>query len=439
MAEGSFADRDINILTFVATAGMCCLLVWLVSLLPPRYYFQFSYVIDSGDEHPRDTMMLARPDLPLVQSFCADVAQIRPQDFADRPALLNACQAVIDTPDSEAVFVRADASFGGVRIFPAAFEDDIRTIAARTKEISDRQKTSSDALDRKTAAILSGATVEQLDRDLRQGAENLVGDNATDAESDEQSNDADSASDDENEQDADAASSPVPKGVSTKETMPELFWSFVRAADDIDPTGALKSRVTQSLTSDPALVEAAEDYLRVSDRIANSSNAAVEAAARGYQKQQQQKLQKTAYDLMMQRDQYSFVVAIMLKALPALIAGVLARMIFPLRAGDTAPIATATVAFLFAWPVILLWDQAVDAQWRSMRSLFLVMYLLYVLMYYFAGRLGTQLAGRFLKRLRDGPGSARINWSEIATSLTGTLLSSAGAAAINWGLTQVRS
>jgi hypothetical protein len=114
--------------------------------------------------------------------------------------------------------------------------------------------------------------------------------------------------------------------------------------------------------------------------------------------------------------------------------GFLIRLAIPLGAGIVigrffstegflaAAIGGGLAAFILCWPVIALWNTAVSEDWRDLRKEFIALYILYILLFAFAARLGAFLGAGFgTKRI-----SLQINKTKIIESVAGSIISAIG-------------
>ena len=135
---------------------------------------------------------------------------------------------------------------------------------------------------------------------------------------------------------------------------------------------------------------------------------------------------------LFQVDDYNFALALLFKLMPAFAAGFLITLFAPARGKETAPLAAAFAAFLFAWPVILLWDQVVEVAYYRYELYFQAMYVFYVLAYYFSAQLGCTFAGVIGRRQWAKAGLVPVDWKKVATDSVATVATAALTAVVTW-------
>ena len=86
---------DLNI--FVLSVLLVGMIIKFVSLLPERYYFTFSAIVDSKNP----SQFLARPELPSPDSYCRSLNNGDTGDVvASSHAVEHACEIIRYFPDS---------------------------------------------------------------------------------------------------------------------------------------------------------------------------------------------------------------------------------------------------------------------------------------------------------------------------------------------------
>jgi hypothetical protein len=86
------------------------------------------------------------------------------------------------------------------------------------------------------------------------------------------------------------------------------------------------------------------------------------------------------------------------------ILSVLVRLVIPCAVGFlvvrlfgadeilAGALGSAAGAFLLCWPIIILWDYVVSDDWRGLYTQFLALYTLYIVMFFYMGRLGGMIS-----------------------------------------------
>lgn len=142
------------------------------------------------------------------------------------------------------------------------------------------------------------------------------------------------------------------------------------------------------------------------------------------------------YDLIrsaiVSNDGFLFWPALILKLAPALLAGVVMGVARPDRALFDTPVAAAFVAFLLFWPILVLWQNVVSAEWQDAFFTMLALYIAYMLAYFFTCRLGAQLGQLLRQATSTQIVVANIKWNDILASVLATFLTSTATAVITW-------
>lgn len=113
------------------------------------------------------------------------------------------------------------------------------------------------------------------------------------------------------------------------------------------------------------------------------------------------------------------ILSILIRLAIPFIAGFLVGRFFPEDGITAAGVGAAFAALLLCWPVIVMWDRVVTPDWHSEYSKFIAMYVLYMALFFFVGRLGAMAATRFSARQL----SLQINTSKIIESVAGSIIS----------------
>lgn len=132
-----------------------------------------------------------------------------------------------------------------------------------------------------------------------------------------------------------------------------------------------------------------------------------------------------------------YVIAVLIHLSPVLLFGVLLGFIFGRPEFLSIAAAAALAAFLLSWPLMLMWDRLVGAQWATQKPLFMVFYAFYILSFFITARLGavfgalmrTKVVGRKEVLIATGGRSFSIEavtWNEFGINLlTGVVINAA--------------
>lgn len=102
-------------------------------------------------------------------------------------------------------------------------------------------------------------------------------------------------------------------------------------------------------------------------------------------------------------------------AIPCL-AGFLVVRLFSAGEINAGALGAGAGALLLCWPVILLWDYVVTKEWRDFYAQFLALYTLYVIMFFYMGRLGGMLSAALRMP------SLALNYGKIIETVTVTVV-----------------
>lgn len=113
------------------------------------------------------------------------------------------------------------------------------------------------------------------------------------------------------------------------------------------------------------------------------------------------------------------VLALLIRLAIPFIAGFLISRFFPEDGITAAGVGAALAALLLCWPVIVLWDRVVTGDWHNDYGKFIALYVLYMVLFFFVGRLGAMAGTKFSSR----PISFQINTGKIIETVTGSIIS----------------
>ncbi|WP_298441920.1 hypothetical protein [uncultured Ferrimonas sp.] len=129
---------------------------------------------------------------------------------------------------------------------------------------------------------------------------------------------------------------------------------------------------------------------------------------------------KQLNNAIVEQGQPRFWSSLLLKGLPPLLAGFLLYFLWREQAHIAVPVGAGLAALSHSWPVILLWDWVVSAAWSQQQSLFMVLYMLYVLLYFHLARLGVMLAEFCLEKGLIKNSQFQIDLGKTMSSLVTT-------------------
>ena len=115
-----------------------------------------------------------------------------------------------------------------------------------------------------------------------------------------------------------------------------------------------------------------------------------------------------------------YATAVLIRLAAVLLFGIIAGIAFGRHEFVSIAVAAALAAFLLSWPLMLMWENLVDARWNDQRPFFLVFYGIYVLSFYFTARFGAVL-GALVRRgvmRRSEPLLTTAGNSAVANAVT---------------------
>jgi hypothetical protein len=96
---------------------------------------------------------------------------------------------------------------------------------------------------------------------------------------------------------------------------------------------------------------------------------------------------------------FNYTVSALARVAPIFLIAILFGIYFGRRDVLSIAAASALLAFLLVWPIILLWDTVVQSQWASYREFFLGIYLLYVIAFFAVAQCGALIGAYIGERL----------------------------------------
>jgi hypothetical protein len=378
------AERNINLLVFVVSLTLTFALIKALSYLPSRYYFTFSQVIDSKNQ----TQFIAGPELPSPEAYC-------------RALLSNELKITVPAGSSE-TDVRESCNRMG--LLPS-----IQNLTIQSSVQIDGEFLNGDEYRSAMSKIIS-----YLKRN-ESGVRTIINSAGTDVR-----NSISALSNEEVE----------------KILVKDGFFSTANIVEHMAGEVAedKKWEIEAQLRSVPELLTLLESLERETQTDLNGIRVDPEwqKRANSHRSQLLEKERSIVRGAIMTGDRYLFWPALLLKLVPPFLAGFMTGLFWRERAIFDAPVAAGVVAFLFCWPVIVLWDNVVATEWNDKRGLFYGMYVAYVLSYYFVCKLGAQLALKAAAVNLPEAVTMQIEWNKILATCLTTFLTSAATAALTW-------
>jgi hypothetical protein len=103
---------------------------------------------------------------------------------------------------------------------------------------------------------------------------------------------------------------------------------------------------------------------------------------------------------------FSYIVAALARVLPIFAVALLFGAYFGRREVTSISVGAGLLAFLLVWPILLLWDTVVQSQWAEYTTLFICIYLFYVVAFFAVAHSGS-LIGAALSLFASGKRSMR--------------------------------
>ncbi len=384
---GKFFDRDLNLVVLIFSMLIISILVKGLSFLPDRYYFTFSTIVDAKN----NTQFLAGPALPSPEAYCRIISvesvtedgELRKPDIENAEQVMNACEALQQTSDLRYLDILSDAAINGRGLVSAELQQAnyaiVDFLKSNQSQVFEAMQQAGIAV-RKPIAPLEKAEIEKiLFTDSSYGVSNAI--------------------------------------------------QYIADDPDLSPWAALSNLREATQLGD--LIDAREEvFAREVDELrATSDWLSLAGQYRDLLIANELELLKKT---IVNNDNLSFWPAILLKIMPALAGAFIIGLFWRERVLFDAPIAAGLVAFLFCWPIIMLWDAVVADEWKQYRNSFFSLYIAYILSYYFAARLGAMLALKLPYLKLPQLVASTVDWGKIATTAVATIVTSAITAFITW-------
>lgn len=385
-----FYKLEVHLATYLFTFILCMFFVFLTSMLPPRYYFAFSYIFDGIHK----TNVLITPELPIIRKFCMETTAVSPEKYRDVPGLVANCKVALER-EMNKIPIPADATYNGLRLQFEGYGQLLATIHARVISWGRYLRSLPSIEERNIGTMLLGSKIDDFSDALRNNQFNL------------------------------------------RTTLDSMRYE---TQSSMQLEGLLNDRasnvIEQTILRDTVLLHYVFDFgekEKVFEASGEFKNTIVKYRE-SYQKTAYEEARHNVYNTLMERDRYLFIPALLIKLAPALFACAIAGFAWPERALDSAPLAAASVAFINCWPMILLWDSVVDRDWQRSKNAFILLYICYIFAYWQIGRLGCQI-GLYAKTFsRQDRSTLNIKWGNIAESTLASLLAAGLTAAATWSI-----
>jgi hypothetical protein len=380
-AEGPMIPRTVDVFAFALAVLLTGVGIKLMSLLPERYYFSFSQIVDAKNQ----SQFLARPELPSPASFCRSLHDEEVAASTEVPqAVIDACGKIETSILS--IHIPANARLDNVPLHSSDYKENLQELLAAIRASAPLLRDGINASGRTYKRPIEGLDDEALEAVLfTDGTANLTS-----------------------------------------------LALYAMSAKDSDWDVAYES--TETLRDDATVSSLLETHseLDEADRAALGEDGSQAATGRKYLHGAQESSNKAIRSFLMKEDKFLFWPALLLKLLPAFIVGMLMALLFREKGLEQAPLAVAFTAFLFCWPVIVLWDNVVSDEWKPLRAGFYALYIAYIITYFFAARLGAMLMlASPAVRIPD-MAMKELEWNKIFATAAATVISSVVTGAITW-------
>lgn len=128
-----------------------------------------------------------------------------------------------------------------------------------------------------------------------------------------------------------------------------------------------------------------------------------EVAAQGLTLRSSDALQQMVFTELSVAGLGDYAIAVLIRLAAVLLFGIVAGIAFGRHEFLSISVAAALAAFLLSWPLMLMWDKLVGAQWNDQKALFMVFYGIYVLSFYFTARFGAVIGALIRRSLMRRP------------------------------------
>jgi hypothetical protein len=381
--------RTIDVFAFALAVLLTGVCIKLMSYLPQRYYFTFSQIVDAKNQ----SQFLARPELPSPSSFCRSLHDEETAKQIKVPETVSeACNKIGTSILS--VRIPANESLDGVALHSTEYKVNMKALLAEFRA--------------KASLLRDGINAQG--RSYENPIENL------------------------NDETLETI-------LFTDGTASITSLALYAMGDDRDKDSSVAYSSVQSLRDDPAVAELLEEHTELddSDRAALQEEGSRRKEGAKYLAKLQGEAGETIKSFLLKEDKLLFWPALILKLLPALIMGMIMAAIFREKALDTAPLAAAFTAFLFCWPVIVLWDNVVSEEWKEYRPSFYALYIAYIVTYFFAARLGAMLVLASPAVKIPESVMREVEWNKVLATALATVISSAVTGAVTWTIAMASS
>jgi hypothetical protein len=386
--EGTMIPRTIDVYAFALAVLLTGIGVKLMSLLPERYYFTFSQVVDAKNQ----SQFLTRPELPSPSSFCRSLKDEETAQKIDAPqTITDACEKMESSIGD--AWIPTNESIDGVPLHSAENKENLKALLAELRAKASLLRDGINAQGRTYKKAIEGLNDAALEKVLY----------------------------------ADGTANLTSVALYTMDT------------EDDESDTAYKS--TETLRADPKISEllGKQTELDDSDRTELEEEGSKANEGAKYLANSQVPVIATIKSFLMKQDKFLFWPALALKLLPALIMGMIMAAFYREKALEVSPLAAAFTAFLFCWPVIVLWDNVVSEEWIDYRPSFYILYIAYIITFFFAARLGAMLM-LVSPAVRIPQAAVReIEWNKVLATAAATIISSGVTGAVTWTLAMAHS
>lgn len=418
---------SIDLKIFGLTILIGYILISLTSLLPLRYYFQFSSLLEDSEEVaqlPRTTPMLIGPDLPVYNSYCLEVLEVKKEKYYTQPKLIEACNRLNQFERDEEYFVPYDAKVEGNDVFPLEFQALLVGIRNQLKEIVETEKQKTDPESKVLVKALRKLEIKDIDFGLRSLLTSLDDQNNDNGIVDEESSNEIAPNDNSN-----------PSANEEKNIIVDLILNTV---DEVNDSSAIRNNIKLRILGNYKIKEYSDSYLDLRE-IAEGRDPRIEKSFEYYVSLSKSADIKFVASSIVKNDNFSFVVSIILKLMPAFLAGIVVCMASKTQDFMSASFAMGSLAFILCWPVILLWDSVVSSAWQDSKLMFYILYGCYIIGYFTSCYVGCAIGTKMLSTLDKGMQPISLDWPKVIGAAISTTLTSLVTALVTWGFASAQN
>jgi hypothetical protein len=345
----------------------------MLTLLPERFYFTFSEIIESGS----DIHLLAKPELPSPYAYCRaqQAAGLIGKELEEKDKELeNVCSKILEAFGNKYLVYPSSLVFESEPLTSRDYRDAvlefIEVVKSNSSNLMRAVESAGFKVERNPASLTGRQIEDFFVKQNRVSLNGLLEYITKNSEIDEYKID----------------NNMVPMIINALKRVDNVFY------DDVDN---FRDQAWVALSNNYQNTLLTTELKRIQQRIFG-------------------------------RDSMVFWPSVLLKILPALATGFLIAFVFHKDWLFEISFGSGLAAFLLFWPIILLWDVVVSKYWIDRKWLFFMMYFFYMVSYYYSSRLGAILGLKTREAKLPPEILSQIEWNKIiATVITVILTSSA--------------